>query len=55
MKIIICFNNLYTMINMPINRFGSMLISQKKFNGYMNLLKSSFSKIAKENVMCKEN
>lgn len=50
----ICFNNLYTMINMPINRFGSMLISQKKFNGYMNLLKSSFSKIAKENVMCRK-
>ena len=50
----ICFNSLYTMINMPINRFGSTLISQKKFNGYMNLLKSSFSKIAKENVMCRK-
>ena len=48
------FNNLFTITNMPINRFGSTLVSQNKFNSYVNLLKSSFSEKAKENVMCKE-
>jgi radical SAM/Cys-rich protein len=48
------FNNLFTITNMPINRFGSTLVSQGKFNSYMKLLKSSFSEKAKENVMCKE-
>jgi radical SAM/Cys-rich protein len=48
------FNNLFTITNMPINRFGSTLVSQDKFNNYMKLLKSSFSEKAKENVMCKE-
>ena len=48
------FNNLFTITNMPINRFGSTLVSQDKFNSYMKLLKSSFSEKAKENVMCKE-
>ena len=48
------FNKLFTITNMPINRFGSTLVSQDKFNSYMKLLKSSFSEKAKENVMCKE-
>ena len=48
------FNNLFTITNMPINRFGSTLVSQDKFNSYMKLLKSSFSEKATENVMCKE-
>ena len=48
------FNNLFTITNMPINRFGSTLVSQNKFDSYVNLLKSSFSEKAKENVMCKE-
>ena len=48
------FNNLFVITNMPINRFGSTLVSQDKFNSYMKLLKSSFSEKAKENVMCKE-
>ncbi len=49
----ILFNNLFTITNMPINRFGSMLVSKKKFYSYMDLLKSTFSQIAKENVMCR--
>jgi len=48
------FNNLYTITNMPINRFGSTLISQNKFDSYMNLLKSNFSEKAMKNVMCKK-
>ena len=49
----ISFNNLFTITNMPINRFGSTLISKKIFHSYMDLLKSTFSPIAKENVMCR--
>jgi len=49
----ILFNNLFTITNMPINRFGSTLISKKMFHTYMDLLKSTFSQIAKENVMCR--
>ena len=49
----ISFNNLFTITNMPINRFGSMLISKKIFHTYMDLLKSTFSQTAKENVMCR--
>ena len=47
------FNNLYTITNMPINRFGSTLISKNLFEDYMKLLKNSFSEKARENVMCK--
>jgi radical SAM/Cys-rich protein len=49
----ISFNNLFTITNMPINRFGSTLVSKKTFHSYMDLLKSTFSVIAKENVMCR--
>ena len=38
---------------MPINRFGSTLVSKNLFKDYMILLKNSFSKKALENVMCK--
>ena len=45
------FNNLYHLIaNMPINRFGSQLISHNRFKSYMKLLKNSFSKSAYNKV-----
>ena len=43
-KFNIQFNRLYTITNMPINRFGSTLVSKKKFKEYMMLLKDAFSK-----------
>ena len=49
----IIFNSLYTITNMPIARFGSKLITEKKFNKYMELLKKNFNKDALKNVMCK--
>ena len=49
----IIFNSLFTITNMPIARFGSKLISEKKFNKYMELLKKNFNKDALKNVMCK--
>jgi len=39
----IVFNQLFTITNMPIQRFGSTLISQGKVSRYMQLLKESYS------------
>jgi len=47
------FNQLYTITNMPIARFGSSLISQGKFEDYMNLLKDSMNLANLNGVMCK--
>jgi radical SAM/Cys-rich protein len=49
----IMFNNLYTITNMPIKRFGSTLISNGQFEEYMQLLKSSHMDENLESVMCK--
>jgi len=49
----ITFNNLYTITNMPIARFGSTLISQKKFGHYIKLLKGNFNDDALNKLMCK--
>ena len=49
----IVFNNLYTLTNMPIQRFGSMLISKGEFAGYMQLLRDNFSQHNLDNVMCR--
>ncbi len=48
----ISFNNLFTITNMPIARFGSTLISKGEFENYMNLLKDSFSAANLEGLMC---
>lgn len=47
------FNQLFTITNMPIARFGSSLISQGKFEDYMNLLKDSMNLANLNGVMCK--
>ncbi|MDH5378477.1 MAG: arsenosugar biosynthesis radical SAM protein ArsS [Gammaproteobacteria bacterium] len=47
------FNQLFTITNMPIKRFGSTLISRGQFEDYMNLLKENFSQTNLEGVMCK--
>lgn len=46
------FNALFTLANMPIQRFGSMLISKGKFNDYMRLLKENFASANLAGVMC---
>lgn len=48
----IVFNQLFTITNMPIARFGSTLISKGEFQNYMNLLKDSFSAANLQNLMC---
>ncbi len=47
------FNSLYTLTNMPIARFGSMLISKGQFNAYMKLLHQSFREENLDAVMCR--
>ena len=47
------FNNLYTLANMPIQRFGSTLISKKQFDGYLALLQSAHQDANLDGVMCR--
>ena len=49
----VVFNRLYTIANMPIQRFGSTLISKGQFNDYMKLLRSAHSDANLEGVMCR--
>jgi radical SAM/Cys-rich protein len=48
----IVFNSLFAIANMPIQRFGSTLISKGQFNEYMRLLKDNFAASNLANVMC---
>ncbi|MDH5356584.1 MAG: arsenosugar biosynthesis radical SAM protein ArsS [Gammaproteobacteria bacterium] len=48
----IVFNQLFTITNMPIARFGSTLLAKGEFENYMNLLKDSFSVANLQNLMC---
>jgi radical SAM/Cys-rich protein len=47
------FNSLFTLANMPIQRFGSTLISKGQFNDYMALLHRSHRDENLESVMCR--
>jgi len=47
------FNQLYVLTNMPIQRFGSMLISKGQFEHYMDVLKNAYQPQNLESVMCR--
>ena len=47
------FNQLFTIANMPIARFGSTLVTKGEFDNYMSLLKNAYSESNLDNVMCK--
>jgi len=49
----IVFNHLYTLTNMPIQRFGSLLISNGEFKSYMALLRDAHQEKNTESVMCR--
>ncbi|MDT8375526.1 MAG: arsenosugar biosynthesis radical SAM protein ArsS [Mariprofundaceae bacterium] len=49
----ITFNRLFTITNMPIKRFGSMLISMGQFAPYMQLLKEAYREENLGGVMCR--
>ena len=47
------FNQLLSLTNMPISRFGSTLVSTGQFDDYMALLKQAFRAENLQTVMCK--
>ena len=49
----IIFSNLYTLTNMPIQRFGSTLISKGQFAEYMQLLRDNYQAENLDSVMCR--
>mgnify|MGYP005842461219 CR=1 FL=1 len=49
----IAFNRLFALANMPIQRFGSTLISKGQFNAYMDTLRAAHRDENLESVMCR--
>lgn len=49
----VVFNALFMLTNMPIQRFGSTLVSKGTFDTYMDLLEGSFQQGNLEGVMCR--
>ncbi|RFF30838.1 arsenosugar biosynthesis radical SAM (seleno)protein ArsS [Wenzhouxiangella sediminis] len=47
------FNNLFTLTNMPIKRFGAILLSKGEFGDYMTLLKNAYKAENLKAVMCR--
>ena len=47
------FNQLLTITNMPISRFGSVLLAQGQYVQYMSLLRDNFSQTNMETLMCR--
>ena len=47
------FNNLYTIVNMPIKRFALQLKSMGQLKGYQQLLEQKHNSSNLENVMCR--
>ncbi|HEY1310213.1 MAG TPA: arsenosugar biosynthesis radical SAM (seleno)protein ArsS [Pseudolabrys sp.] len=49
----IVFNKLFVLANMPIQRFGSMLMTKGEFDGYIDLLREAHLDANLEGVMCR--
>ncbi len=49
----IVFNELFTITNVPVKRFGSLLLSRQEFYPYMELLQQSHSDTNLDGVMCR--
>ena len=49
----IVFNRLFTLANMPIHRFGSMLVTKGQFAPYMTLLRQAHRDENLDGVMCR--
>lgn len=48
------FHQLFTITNMPISRFGAVLLAQKQYDGYMQLLKNNYDDENLDTVMCRD-
>jgi radical SAM/Cys-rich protein len=49
----IVFNKLFVLANMPIQRFGSMLVTKGEFDGYLGLLRDAHLDANLGGVMCR--
>ena len=49
----IVFNQLFALTNMPIQRFGSQLVTRNEFQNYMKLLKGAYQPANLDGVMCR--
>jgi radical SAM/Cys-rich protein len=49
----IVFNRLFAITNLPVQRFGSVLLSTGQFDTYLNLLKDNFHAPNLDKVMCR--
>jgi radical SAM/Cys-rich protein len=49
----IVFNHLFTLANMPIQRFGSMLAIKGEFDGYLGVLRGAHADANLAHVMCR--
>ncbi len=49
----IVFNKLFVLANMPIQRFGTMLIDKGEFDGYLQLLQDAHLDANLDGVMCR--
>ena len=49
----IAFNNLFTLANMPIQRFGAILLSQGQFDSYLETLQHAHREENLDGVMCR--
>jgi radical SAM/Cys-rich protein len=47
------FNQLFAITNLPVQRFGSVLLSTGQFDSYLNLLKNNFHAPNLDKLMCK--
>ncbi len=47
------FNSLFTITNMPVQRFGAVLLAKGLFDEYMDLLKKSYHPANLEHLMCR--
>jgi radical SAM/Cys-rich protein len=50
----VVFNHLFTLANMPIQRFGSTLISKGEFDRYLALLRAAHRDDNLDSVMCRD-
>lgn len=49
----IVFNQLFALTNMPIQRFGSQLVTRHELHDYMKLLKGAYQSANLDGVMCR--
>ncbi|HAD09859.1 MAG TPA: radical SAM protein [Porticoccaceae bacterium] len=49
----VVFDNLFTLANMPVSRFGGMLLATNQYQAYMKLLKDNFTAANLHSVMCR--